>query len=448
MPPSRTNSDDSEALVEGEVRAALNEILTSSTFSSSERMQSLLQYVVTEALEGRGDGIRAKTIGMDVHGYSPGEIADREGVVRVDVGRLRRRLEQFYQDNDVVAQTRILLPKGSYAPIFEHVTSPDPASNVESRRNWIVGAVLMGAVLAVVASAVYLKLFAASSMSDRTASLGDARLEIFDISPHRVEAINLAQTARDLIFPATDPIRLKLALDAFEVSIEKDPLYFGGYAGAAQVAASMALATAAPGRVNTRLQEAERHASEALKLAPEEAWALSAQAWVDFVGGNRAAANNYSRRAMKLDPNDPHIAEFDALIALFSSEFAYLLNSEEMVQDIPEIDQKFVLLNALGSAKFHTGDFTGAIDTFERSIAAGGPFGPVPMAYLIAAYERHGDTIRAEQIVEVLKQSWPNARLDILFARLFFEEAAASAVIDSLKQAGWQPKEPTSFAQD
>lgn len=439
MTPERAGSDDSKASVAADVKVALTEILTSSTFSSSERMQSLLRYIVTEALEGRADGIRAKTIGMDVHGYSPDEIADREGVVRVDIGRLRRRLEQFYQDNDVVAQTRVFLPKGSHAPIFEHVKSPEPASNVESRRNWIVGAVLMGLVLAVVASAIYLKLFASSSVSDRTASSGDARLEIFDISPNRVEAINLAQTARDLIFPATDPIRLKLALDAFELAMEKDPLYFGGYAGAAQVAASMALAAADASRVGARLQEAERHALEALKLAPEEAWALSAQAWVDYVGGNPAAANNYSRRAVKLDPNDPHIAEFDALIALFSSEFTYVLSSEERVQDIPGIDGKFIYLNALGSAKFHSGDFAGAIDTLERSIAAGGPFGPVPMAYLVAAYERYGDTKRAEQIVAVLNQNWPNARLDILFARLFFEDSVASSVIDSLKRAGWKP---------
>lgn len=85
------NGSPSEPLV----RAALESILASSEFARSKRISSFLGFVVEESLAGRGERLKAFTVAQEV--YDRDETFDprTDTIVRVEAGRLRRRLEDY-----------------------------------------------------------------------------------------------------------------------------------------------------------------------------------------------------------------------------------------------------------------------------------------------------------------------------------------------------------------
>ena len=54
------------------MRAALEKLLASPGFAGSERLSRFLRYVVEETLEGRSEGLKEITVGVDVFGRKPG----------------------------------------------------------------------------------------------------------------------------------------------------------------------------------------------------------------------------------------------------------------------------------------------------------------------------------------------------------------------------------------
>lgn len=438
MPNDVSVLNEKTGVTASDIQKQLAKILASEAFSGSARMRDILRYVVEEALAGRGPNIKATTIGMDVHGYSPAEITERAGVVRVDAGRVRRKIAQYYESEGRADVVRIVLPTGTYEPEFERSAVEEPGSH--STKNSRHRTYILSACATVIAIGAWVTARATyESDVPNTSALVDLR-DIFDISPSRVEAINLATKARGLIFPATDSQRLDVALQAFQISIQKDDAFYGGYAGAAQVLASLALIDPDKARARKNLELAAQHSREALRFAPDQPWALSAQAWVDFVSKNPASALELSGRAVQLAPLDPHIREFHFLILLFHSRFDQILSDAARLPDAAQF-QGYVFSNAIGSAQFHTGDYKSAIKTFEEAIAAQGPFGPIPLSYLAAAYQMDGDTENAQFLSSVLMDNWPNARPDKLFPALFSEKQPAESLVQAIKAAGWRAKD-------
>ena len=104
-----------------EVVAALERVLKSDQFRSSDRSRSFLAYVVTETLAGRGERLSERTVGRralyrgdDFDGrFDPG--------VRVQATRVRKALAAYYDAHS--DPVRITLAVGSYAPAFQRVQS-------------------------------------------------------------------------------------------------------------------------------------------------------------------------------------------------------------------------------------------------------------------------------------------------------------------------------------
>lgn len=67
--------------------------------------------MVEETLADRQELIKAKTIAMDVYGRSMGDDL-QTNLVRVDAGRLRRMLDDFYLNEKESSSLRINVPKG------------------------------------------------------------------------------------------------------------------------------------------------------------------------------------------------------------------------------------------------------------------------------------------------------------------------------------------------
>ena len=108
-----------DALSVEEIEAELNRILAHPGFQSTQRRRSMLQYLVEEALAGRGNLLKEYTVGVSVFGRPEGYDPQADPVVRMEARRLRRDLDSYYIDAGKNDRIRFSIPKGGYVPAFE-----------------------------------------------------------------------------------------------------------------------------------------------------------------------------------------------------------------------------------------------------------------------------------------------------------------------------------------
>ncbi len=97
----------------------LDRLLDNPHFSHSKRFPSFLRFIVHEELEGRGEQLKERTLGIEVFGRHAGYDTTTDPIVRVTAAEIRKRIAQYYQDSDSPDELRISLPPGSYIPHFE-----------------------------------------------------------------------------------------------------------------------------------------------------------------------------------------------------------------------------------------------------------------------------------------------------------------------------------------
>src|SRR5436190_9680825 len=100
-------------------RAQLERILDSLTFRQVDRLKRFLNFIVTEALAGRGDQLKEYVIGVQVFDKDQSFDPRADPIVRVQARRLRARLEPYYREEGGGDALVIELPKGGYAPVFK-----------------------------------------------------------------------------------------------------------------------------------------------------------------------------------------------------------------------------------------------------------------------------------------------------------------------------------------
>ena len=103
-----------------EVRAALERVLASRCFEQAARSSGFLRFVVEQTLAGQGDRLKGYTIGVEVFGRPADFDAQTDPLVRVEAGRLRRRLIEYYSDEGRDDRVRIDLPRGSYSVVSSY----------------------------------------------------------------------------------------------------------------------------------------------------------------------------------------------------------------------------------------------------------------------------------------------------------------------------------------
>jgi adenylate cyclase len=108
------------------IREQLVRILNSSPFQQSQRRQRFLEYLVNETLAGRSDRLKGYNVALEV--FDRPETFDPilDPVVRIEAGRLREKLREYYDANGQRDPIRIDLPKGTYTPHieFRHESAP------------------------------------------------------------------------------------------------------------------------------------------------------------------------------------------------------------------------------------------------------------------------------------------------------------------------------------
>jgi TolB-like protein len=101
------------------VRAQLERILASGTFASATRHARLLRYLVERTLAGAGDQLKEYVLGTEVFDRPESYDPRLDSIVRVEVRRLRSRLEEYYRTEGASDPVLITIPRGNYAPLFE-----------------------------------------------------------------------------------------------------------------------------------------------------------------------------------------------------------------------------------------------------------------------------------------------------------------------------------------
>lgn len=101
------------------VLETLEKLLASETFGRSERARKLLRYLVEQEQAGRADRLKGFAIAVDVFGRDAGFDSSADAVVRVQAGRLRELLAQYFATEGASDPIRITIPRGSYVPAYE-----------------------------------------------------------------------------------------------------------------------------------------------------------------------------------------------------------------------------------------------------------------------------------------------------------------------------------------
>lgn len=101
------------------VLETLEKLLASETFGRSERARKLLRYLVEQEQAGRADRLKGFAIAVDVFGRDAGFDSSADAVVRVQAGRLRELLTQYFATEGASDPLRIVIPRGSYVPAYE-----------------------------------------------------------------------------------------------------------------------------------------------------------------------------------------------------------------------------------------------------------------------------------------------------------------------------------------
>lgn len=97
---------------------SLQKILHSKIFSHSSSLRDALEYIVKNSLSSSPDIIKEYSIATDVLGRPKDFNPKADNIVRVQMYRLREKLDEYYSSEGFRQPIRIVIPRGKYTPEF------------------------------------------------------------------------------------------------------------------------------------------------------------------------------------------------------------------------------------------------------------------------------------------------------------------------------------------
>jgi hypothetical protein len=146
--------------------AQVERLVNSHALHGSESLCKLLRYLAKHVLDHPGTPIKEYQIATEVFGRSSDFDPQVDSMVRVQAGRLRGKLAEYYAANSSDDAVTVDLPKGTYVLAFHHRHHPPrpPASAVEadqetakanrSHRYLMAATVSLGLLLALAAFSI------------------------------------------------------------------------------------------------------------------------------------------------------------------------------------------------------------------------------------------------------------------------------------------------------
>lgn len=121
----------------------LERVLHSRTLQNSENLKAFLRFVVEKTLADEDAQLKEYTIAIEVFGRRSDYDPRIDSVVRVQAGRLRTKLQEYYNAEGKNDPIIIDLPKGHYHPVFscpqtetgKEISAPRPLTTEELNAN-------------------------------------------------------------------------------------------------------------------------------------------------------------------------------------------------------------------------------------------------------------------------------------------------------------------------
>jgi len=493
-PAHGADAGGGEQVPEAAVRSALRAVLESDGFTASPRLQQFLSYVVEETLAERGGRIKGKTIAIDVYGRDLSDGGGAQNLVRVEARRLRRLLDEYYNEagrNDAV---RIRIDPGGYTPRFlsagtgnagpareaagadvSHGDRPgegaptrigdpqigdpridegqiddgqgdlahgasaqagmappsQPVPAPAASRLPRLGLLVMLLAVAAIGVVAILLLFRPGRIA--TSPEAAMRTALREQSVPTLQAANLAAQARGMFFPVFDVRRQELALGMYRHAIDLAPTLPDGYAGAAQTLATLSMMTPDPDRAKALAAEALEMAETAVELNPTGAWSQAALAWALGVAGRGEEAEKHARIALDLAPRDGHVLDLVGITAV-------IVNVPELAAEVSAPDRprsgvgRFGANNIWGVSQLMLEDYPATIKAFTRAPQVGAPVSAPSLIFLAVAQHESGDTKAAADLIGELNETWPDFPAEFLATRIFHANPAVQERIKTTLQ--------------
>jgi hypothetical protein len=147
-------------LLEREQRLAeIEKLVSSHVLHGSESLCKLLRYLAKHALDHPGTPIKEYQIATEVFGRSDDFDPQLDSMVRVQAGRLRGKLAEYYSVNGAEDAVIVDLPKGTYVVAFHNranaakphlntvETNPQSAAVARGGRKWVAAVLSLGFLL-------------------------------------------------------------------------------------------------------------------------------------------------------------------------------------------------------------------------------------------------------------------------------------------------------------
>src|SRR5712691_13570614 len=137
----------------------IERLLASHTLHGSESLRKLLRYLAEHALDHPGVAVKEYQIATEVFGRPADFDPQSDSTIRVQAGRLRMKLAEYYSSEGADDPIVVELPKGTYvlsfhqrahAPAREFRPEVAPEAQPKVRRATIALSVLLAAALAVI----------------------------------------------------------------------------------------------------------------------------------------------------------------------------------------------------------------------------------------------------------------------------------------------------------
>ena len=172
--------------------AQIEKLVNSPVLHGSESLCKLLRYLAKHVLEHPGMPIKEYQIATEVFGRSEDFDPQLDSMVRVQAGRLRAKLTEYYSANGTEDPIVVELPKGTYVLAFHHRTPnarQHAPSGVEtswedhrpraSSRGWVYGTVGLAIVLAIALGVIGSLLWTRNSAQASRDEIAPAAFRVF-----------------------------------------------------------------------------------------------------------------------------------------------------------------------------------------------------------------------------------------------------------------------------
>jgi len=391
-----------------EIRSQLEKISAGPELENSPRLVELLNYIGEEYLAGRADRIKGFTIGQAVYTADLNFDPESNSIVRVEMGRLRRRLAEYYLSSGRTDPIVVDIPKGSYAPRFAlnpkvpgeiKLSPPEQSKTLTFNNRWLMAGALGLAILLAFNWLYYDPL--------EHSATGETNQDKTQKYMQDSEAKILFRQAFSLLMPPEDGSRLIASRNLFQRVIELDSSLAQGYAGKS-ITFSFQLIFLKSESPADDLRQALTLAESAVGIDPDYSMGFAALAFAQALADDSAGAMMSVRRVLSIRP---HLASSNTIASI-----ALILSGEpsrsiELLTEALRLnpdEARTPFLNLLGIAQYVNGDFSGAAENMKKNLARGGPSGPHMDVFLAAAFAHIGKNFEAQAIIEKIQRTDPD----------------------------------------